>query len=92
MIPLIYHPIYSQLDLPVGHRYPINKYRLLYEDIVHQQAQSEEWRDAFGFFTPQIAELSLVESLHDSEYVQALLDGLCQQPRCAELAFLGVKN
>ncbi|GHW07487.1 histone deacetylase [Vibrio cholerae] len=29
MIPLIYHPIYSQLDLPVGHRYPINKYRLL---------------------------------------------------------------
>ncbi|MEF3021196.1 histone deacetylase [Vibrio mimicus] len=87
MIPLIYHPIYSQLDLPVGHRYPINKYRLLYEDIVRQQAQSEEWREAFGFFTPQTAELSLVKSLHDSEYVQALLDGALPAAKMRRIGF-----
>ena len=30
---LVYHPIYSQLDLPPEHRYPINKYRMLYQHL-----------------------------------------------------------
>ena len=29
MIPLIFDPIYSQLDLPERHRFPIDKYRTL---------------------------------------------------------------
>lgn len=35
MIPLIYHPIYSQLALPEGHRFPIGKYQGLYEKLCH---------------------------------------------------------
>ena len=27
MIPLVFHPIYSQLDLPERHRFPIEKYQ-----------------------------------------------------------------
>lgn len=30
MLPIVYHTIYSQLDLPPEHRYPISKYRRLY--------------------------------------------------------------
>ena len=26
MIPLVFHPIYSQLELPFRHRFPIEKY------------------------------------------------------------------
>lgn len=75
MIPLIYHPIYSQLDLPLGHRYPINKYRLLYEEIQHQRQCSHLWQTGFEFDLPSKAELSLITSLHDPSYVHGLLDG-----------------
>ncbi|KQB02645.1 histone deacetylase [Vibrio metoecus] len=87
MIPLIYHPIYSQLDLPVGHRYPINKYRLLYEEIVRQQEHSEEWRTAFHFMAPQMAALSLVRSVHDSDYVRALLEGTLPAAKMRRIGF-----
>jgi acetoin utilization deacetylase AcuC-like enzyme len=33
MIPLIYHPIYSQLNLPIRHRFPIGKYQGLYDRL-----------------------------------------------------------
>jgi len=33
MIPLIFHPIYSQLNLPDGHRFPIPKYQGLYDRL-----------------------------------------------------------
>lgn len=33
MIPLIFHPIYSQLTLPDGHRFPIGKYQGLYDRL-----------------------------------------------------------
>ena len=31
---LIYHPIYSQLELPFKHRYPIGKYQALYQALL----------------------------------------------------------
>ena len=33
MIPLIFHPIYSQLALPAGHRFPIGKYQGLHDRL-----------------------------------------------------------
>ncbi|CRZ80065.1 histone deacetylase/AcuC/AphA family protein [Vibrio cholerae] len=87
MIPLIYHPIYSQLDLPVGHRYPINKYRLLYEEIVRQREQSEAWQASFEFHTPIAAELSRITRLHDPDYVQALLEGTLSAAKMRRIGF-----
>ncbi|EHS7463753.1 histone deacetylase [Vibrio cholerae] len=87
MIPLIYHPIYSQLDLPVGHRYPINKYRLLYEEIVRQREQSEAWQASFEFHTPIAAELSRITRLHDPDYVQALLEGRLPAAKMRRIGF-----
>lgn len=87
MIPLIYHPIYSQLDLPVGHRYPINKYRLLYEEIVRQREQSEAWQASFEFHTPIAAELSRITPLHDPDYVQALLEGRLPAAKMRRIGF-----
>jgi len=34
MIPLIFDPIYSQLELPPNHRFPIRKYQALYDRLV----------------------------------------------------------
>ncbi|MAT50619.1 MAG: histone deacetylase [Porticoccaceae bacterium] len=33
MIPLVFHPIYSQLDLPERHRFPIQKYQGIYDRL-----------------------------------------------------------
>ena len=34
--PLVFHPIYSQLDLPFKHRFPIEKYQAIYDlSLIH---------------------------------------------------------
>ncbi|MUK49487.1 hypothetical protein GNP88_09915 [Aliivibrio fischeri] len=53
MLALIYHPIYSQLALPDGHRYPIQKYQRLYQAI--QSHYSDEFLEAFK----QIVEMAI---------------------------------
>ena len=37
MIPLIFHPIYSELDLPVRHRFPIEKYQGIYDALIKRK-------------------------------------------------------
>ncbi|MCG6312642.1 histone deacetylase, partial [Vibrio vulnificus] len=68
MIPLIYHSIYSQLPLPPGHRYPINKYRLLYDALIEMQADTD-WLRTFEFFSPTALNCDAIKQVHDSEYV-----------------------
>lgn len=43
MIPLIFHPIYSQLNLPEGHRFPIPKYQGLYDRLRAQGVGPEHF-------------------------------------------------
>ncbi|QXO18194.1 histone deacetylase family protein [Vibrio ostreae] len=84
MIPLIYHPIYSQLPLPEGHRYPINKYCLLYEAL---QQQAPDWLAAFEFFAPQALTLKDICQVHNAEYVRALADGLLPAAKMRRIGF-----
>ncbi|HCM1499664.1 TPA: histone deacetylase [Vibrio parahaemolyticus] len=70
MLPLIYHPIYSKLELPEGHRYPIMKYQYLYEEV--RRDVQAEW---VQFFEPQALSIEAIKRVHDAEYVDLLAQG-----------------
>jgi len=69
MIPLVFHPIYSQLDLPHKHRFPIQKYQSLYDELraagVGQQS----------FMQPDAIEPELLSHYFCQDYLSALLQG-----------------
>lgn len=87
MIPLVYHPIYSDLPLPKGHRYPINKYRYIYQAVVEQQHHLPSWQTSLQFVKPVPIELSEVMLCHDVEYVQALFDGQLPAAKMRRIGF-----
>ncbi|WP_414528747.1 histone deacetylase [Nodularia chucula] len=68
-LPIIYHPDYIA-PLPPGHRFPMSKFRQLYElllaDGVAQTTQ---------FHTPKLPPLELIELVHTPEYVKAYCEG-----------------
>ncbi|CZF77421.1 histone deacetylase family protein [Grimontia marina] len=68
MLPIVYHPIYSDFPLPEGHRYPLQKYQLLKEHI-----------DKLGWpvttFQPTRLEHGHLKRFHDEDYVDALVSG-----------------
>ncbi|MCL9782650.1 histone deacetylase [Vibrio sp. S4M6] len=86
MIPLIYHSIYSDLPLPNGHRYPINKYRLLYEEIVVQM-NHDEWKKRFRFVQPEAISEEQITQVHAKEYVSHLLDGSMPLSKMRRIGF-----
>jgi acetoin utilization deacetylase AcuC-like enzyme len=87
MIPLIYHPIYSQLPLPEGHRYPINKYRLLQQAVEAKRAESSSWHQAFELFKPQPVSIEQVKQVHSAEYVDLLISGQLAAPKMRRIGF-----
>ncbi|NAX23324.1 histone deacetylase family protein [Vibrio sp. V39_P1S14PM300] len=87
MIPLVYHSIYSDLPLPPEHRYPINKYRLLYQAIAERCAQQSSWQDVFQFATPQPLTLAEIKALHAEEYVDALAQGTLPAAKMRRIGF-----
>lgn len=70
MLPLIYHACYSELSLPSRHRYPIGKYRALYQRL--QQAGVP----ADYFVTePPAATTAQLALVHQPAYIAALCQG-----------------
>ncbi|CAM2742167.1 histone deacetylase [Vibrio mytili] len=86
MLPLIYHPIYSQLDLPEGHRYPIMKYQYLY-DAVQKRMLKENWQDKVQFFEPQALSVEEIKGVHDEEYVDLLVNGTMPAAKMRRIGF-----
>lgn len=66
---LIYHPIYSQLELPFKHRYPIGKYQALYQALLELGVPIE------GFTPSTIATTEQLLSVHDPLYAEQLISG-----------------
>ncbi|KGY11908.1 histone deacetylase [Vibrio tubiashii] len=87
MIPLIYHPIYSDLPLPEGHRYPITKYRLLYEAIEQQRWQDPNWHAALGYVEPSALTLDEVTQVHCHNYIQQLVTGALPAAKMRRIGF-----
>ena len=68
MFTIAYHPIYKH-PLPEGHRFPMLKYELLPQQLLHEGTATTKM-----FFEPQIADLAPVLAIHTKEYVNHLIN------------------
>ncbi len=68
MLKIAYHPIYKH-PLPAGHRFPMMKYELLPEQLLHEGTCIPE-----NFFEPEIPNDKYIVAVHDPEYYYDLLN------------------
>ena len=68
MLNIAYHPIY-QLPLPEGHRFPMEKYDLLPKQLLYEGTCEKK-----DFFAPEKIPNAIIESVHDSKYLDRLLN------------------
>ncbi|MCJ2377255.1 histone deacetylase [Vibrio sp. ZSDZ34] len=84
-IPLIYHPSYSSLALPEDHRYPINKYRFLYQAIKSKYFHLE----GHPFTEPKSKAVSsdIIAKTHCPAYVESLMKGTLPAAKLRRIGF-----
>nr|WP_299343189.1 histone deacetylase [Allomuricauda sp.] len=66
MLKIAYHPIYKH-PLPEGHRFPMEKYKLLPKQLLHEGTCTED-----NFFQPDFPNTKHILAAHDSGYYQNL--------------------
>ena len=66
MLKIALSPVYSH-PLPDGHRFPMEKYSLLPQQLLHEGTLEEA-----NFFLPTAAETSWILSIHDADYLAKL--------------------
>ncbi|NND62457.1 MAG: histone deacetylase [Flavobacteriaceae bacterium] len=66
MLKIAYHPIFKH-NLPLGHRFPMSKYELLYEQLILEGTCSSE-----NFFDPGFPNDEDLKLVHTSEYIEKL--------------------
>ncbi|MFI2741896.1 histone deacetylase [Zhouia sp. PK063] len=76
MLKIAYHQIYKH-SLPEGHRFPMIKYDLLPQQLLHEGTCEEA-----NFFKPELPSISSVLTVHTQAYVNDLLQ-LTLNPRAA---------
>lgn len=69
MLPLIFHPIYSQLSLPRRHRFPIEKYQGI-RDALKQKRVPDDW-----FLTPEPVSQRDLQEVYEPAYINAFCNG-----------------
>lgn len=74
MLPIAYHPIFKH-PLPEGHRFPMIKYELLPQQLLH-----EGTAQASDFYEPCLPDMAHILAVHKQEYVNDLLN-LTLDPR-----------
>ena len=67
MFPIAFHSLYKH-PLPEGHRFPMEKYDLLPQQLLYEGTATES-----DFFAPEICDLQHVLKVHSQEYVTNLL-------------------
>ena len=68
MFPIAFHPIYKH-PLPEGHRFPMLKYELLPQQLLHEGTAIKS-----DFFEPEICDINPVLAIHTKKYVDDLLN------------------
>ena len=68
-LPLVYHPAYV-VPLPEGHRFPMAKFRLLYETLLADQVITPE-----QVMIPDRPPQAVIELVHTLDYVEAYCQG-----------------
>ncbi|WP_374402430.1 histone deacetylase [Flavobacterium sp.] len=76
MFSIAFHPIFKH-PLPEGHRFPMLKYELLPQQLVHEGIAQKS-----DFFEPEIIPIEPVLRVHTKEYVSDLLQ-LTLEPKAA---------
>jgi acetoin utilization deacetylase AcuC-like enzyme len=69
MIPLVFDPIYSQLVLPKKHRFPIEKYQGIKDQLVALGVNEDT------FFNPSQISIEELKAVHQSQYVDSFISG-----------------
>ncbi|MGF1687663.1 histone deacetylase [Photobacterium japonica] len=90
-LPLVYHPLYSQLVLPAQHRYPISKYQRLYQYVVDTLPLAEQddvdHETPLRLFTPQPIDIAHLKALHQPDYIDALLHNQLPAAKMRRIGF-----
>lgn len=76
MLKIAYDPIYV-LPLPKGHRFPMEKYELVPQQLIHEGTCSKD-----NFFSPDFPDEKDILAVHDQTYVEDLKN-LRLDPRAA---------
>ena len=79
--PLVFHPIYSQLDLPERHRFPIEKYVGIRDELLRRGV------DESRFVTPAPVDLSALTAHYNPDYVHALTTGALDKKAMRRIGF-----
>lgn len=69
LLPLVFHPNYS-IPFPIGHRFPMSKFRLLAEALKEQGILTNE-----NEYQPDSLSLTTLMAAHDKGYVQRFIRG-----------------
>ena len=81
MLKIAYHPIYKH-PLPEGHRFPMEKYDLLPQQLLYEGTCTPE-----NFFEPEIPNNKYFFSVHDPEYFFELLNITLSQKAARKIGF-----
>ena len=81
MLKIAYHPIYKH-NLPEGHRFPMEKYDLLPQQLLYEGTCKEE-----NFFKPEIPNNKYFFMVHDPEYVSDLMNMTLNQKAARKIGF-----
>ncbi|UTM58221.1 histone deacetylase [Photobacterium sp. CCB-ST2H9] len=85
MLPLVYHPVYSELVLPPKHRYPITKYHRLFMHLT-QEMHIEQWADVC-FFQPEPVTAAELKTLHQANYIDNLVNNTLPAAKMRRIGF-----
>ena len=85
MLPLVYHPIYSDLELPPEHRYPITKYRRLYQFLCEQLQIAQ--RQDIRLYEPEPITVAEIKQLHCPDYIDALFGNQLPAAKMRRIGF-----
>ncbi|UXI02043.1 histone deacetylase [Photobacterium sp. TY1-4] len=85
MLPLVYHPIYSELELPANHRYPISKYRRLYQHLTDELDLLQ--RSDIEIHQPVPIRADELKGLHHPDYIDALLNNTLPAAKMRRIGF-----
>ena len=81
MLKIAFHPIYKH-ELPEGHRFPMDKYDLLPQQLIYEGTCTEE-----NFFEPEIPNNKHFFAVHDPEYFFNLLNITLSQKEARKIGF-----
>lgn len=81
MLKIAFHPIYKH-ELPKGHRFPMEKYDLLPQQLIYEGTCMEE-----NFFEPEIPNNKHFFTVHDPEYFFDLLNITLSQKEARKIGF-----